>query len=152
MLDGGRKKNQSGAKVLTIIGQGARFSGDLQSKGPVRIEGGVSGTVQSDESIVVQESGLVKADLTAREIVISGKVEGNVVAHERLEVTANSTLIGDITAPRVSIAEGVVFEGKCAMNAPSEPSAPALESVQAETDGGAGGGVEKQNAREAPSA
>lgn len=116
MLNGGRRKKQSqNAKGLTIIGQGTAVKGEIYSKGTVRIEGQVTGAVHCEGVILVQESGQVKAGLVANHIVISGKVKGNVLAHERLEVMPNATVIGDITSPRISIAEGVVFEGQCIM-------------------------------------
>ncbi len=130
MLDGGRKKGGE-TKALTIIGQGAFFNGEVQSKGAIRIEGQVKGAIHSEDTIVVQESGQVKADLVANQIVISGYVEGNVFARDRLEVTAKAKLVGDITAPRVSIAEGVLFEGKCTMKPPGEADAPALPASSA---------------------
>ncbi len=120
MLDSGKKKTYSDTKVVTIIGGGTTVTGEIKSKGTVRIEGNVSGSVQSEDSVVVQESGRVKADLVAGQIVISGEVEGNVFANDRLEINATGKLMGDITAPRVSIAEGVIFEGKCTMKPPGE--------------------------------
>jgi len=54
----------------------------------------------------------------AGQVIVGGEVQGNVSAHDRIEVVAQAKLVGDITAPRVSIAEGVMFEGKCAMKAP----------------------------------
>jgi len=117
MLDS-KKKSYSETKVVTIVGPGTTVTGDIKSKGTVRIEGMVSGRVYSDDTIVVQESGRVKADLVAGQIIIGGDVQGNVFAHDRIEVTDKAKMIGDITAPRVSISEGVLFEGKCAMKAP----------------------------------
>ena len=117
MLDP-KKKNYSETKVVTIIGPGTTVTGDIKSKGTIRIEGMVSGRVYSDDTIVVQESGRVKADLVAGQVIVGGDVQGNIFAHDRIEVTAKGKLMGDITAPRVSIAEGVIFEGKCAMKAP----------------------------------
>ncbi len=125
MLDSGKKKNYSETKVVTIIGQGTTVTGEIKSKGTVRIEGVMSGRIHSDDTIVVQESGQVKADLIAGQVVINGEVRGNVFAHDRLEVSSKGKLIGDITAPRVSIAEGVLFEGKCTMKAPGQATPPA---------------------------
>lgn len=124
MLDSSKKKTYSETKIVTIVGPGTAVSGEIRSKGTIRIEGTVSGKIQSDDSIVVQETGRVKADIIAGQVIISGEVEGNVLAHERLEVMAKGRLIGDITAPRVSIAEGVIFEGMCTMKPPGEAKAP----------------------------
>jgi len=67
-------------------------------------------------------------------VIISGEVEGNVFAQERLEITANGKLMGDITAPRVSIAEGVLFEGQCTMKPPGQLKPP---TPDAKEEGGA---------------
>ena len=135
MLDSRKSKNFSETKVVSIIGQGTTIKGDISSKGTIRIEGTVSGQVQSGDTIVVQEGGKLKADLVAGQIIISGEVHGNVLAHERLEICAGGKVIGDITAPRVSIAEGVLFEGKCTMKAPGAPTAANdMQSAQSAKD------------------
>ena len=134
MLDASKKRSFGDTKVVTIIGQGTTVIGELKSKGTIRIEGVVSGRVHSDDTIVVQESGRVKADLYAGQITISGEVEGNVFAQDRLEIATNGKLVGDIVSPRVSIAEGVLFEGKCTMKPPSQ--APSTQATPARNDGG----------------
>jgi len=127
-----RKKNPSETTVVTVIGQGTNIVGEIRSKGAIRIEGIVSGRIQCDDTIMVHETGRVKADLVASQIVISGEVEGNVFAHDRLEVQPKARLIGDITAPRVAIAEGVIFEGKCTMKPPGQIKPPASEPAAQE--------------------
>jgi cytoskeletal protein CcmA (bactofilin family) len=130
MLDSGRKKNYSDSKVVTIVGEGTEVSGEIVSQGTVRVEGKVSGSINSEDTIVIQETGQVSANLVAGQIVISGSVEGNVFAHERLEVTATGKLVGDITAPRLAIAEGVLFEGRCTMKPPGEAKPPTVAAAQ----------------------
>ncbi|MFO7775383.1 MAG: polymer-forming cytoskeletal protein [Candidatus Hydrogenedentota bacterium] len=126
---------------MTIIGQGTNVKGEIYSKGTVRIEGQVMGSVHCEGVLLVQDTGQVKADLVANHVVISGKVKGNVVARERLEVMPNATVIGDIAAPRVSIAEGVVFEGQCIMKTdgatPQVSELPAPEKAEETSAAGA---------------
>ena len=124
MLDSGKRRPPTDAKAITIVGQGTTVKGDIASKGTVRIEGNVHGRIHSEDTVVVQETGKVKAEIVAGQVVISGEVEGNVFAHDRLEITARGRLIGDITAPKVSIAEGVLFEGKCTMKPPGQVKPP----------------------------
>ena len=125
MLDSRKNKNYNENKVVSIIGPGTTVGGEITSKGTIRIEGAVSGRVESSDTIVVQDSGRVKADLIATQVIISGEVRGNVFAHERLEITATGKVLGNITAPRISIAEGVLFEGNCTMKAPGQAKPPA---------------------------
>ena len=129
MLDS-RKKAYNENKVVSIIGPGTTVTGEIKSEGTLRIEGNVAGRVESEDSIVVQESGKVKADLIAGQVIISGEVQGNVYAHDRLEITSNGKVVGDIMAPRVSIAEGVMFEGKCQMKPPGQIKPPASGGAQ----------------------
>ena len=110
--------------VATIIGPGTVIKGEVLSKGTVRVEGRVEGRLECEDTIVIQETGTVKADLIAGQVIISGTVEGNTFAHERLEITSQGKVIGNITAPRISIAEGVIFEGQCTMKPPGKAAAP----------------------------
>ncbi|MFP4502042.1 MAG: polymer-forming cytoskeletal protein [Candidatus Hydrogenedentota bacterium] len=135
MLESRKKYNEN--KVVSIIGPGTTISGEVHSEGTIRIEGQVSGRVQCADSIVVNESGKVKADIIGGQVIIGGEVHGNVYAQDRLEILAGGKVIGDITAPRVSIAEGVLFEGKCAMKPPGEIKPPAAKGVGATAQQGA---------------
>lgn len=124
MLDSRKTKVTTPGNVVSIIGAGTTVTGEIVSQGGIRIEGNVAGHVRSNDTIVVQESGRVKADLVAQQVIISGEVHGNVFAGERLEIAVGGKVLGDITAPRVSIAEGVLFEGRCTMKPPGQVKPP----------------------------
>ena len=51
------------------------------------------------------------ASITAREIVVLGKVRGNVTATDRVDIRAEGSLSGDVTAARISIEDGAFFKG-----------------------------------------
>ncbi len=135
MLDNKRKPLDE-HNVATIIGPGTKVKGEVHSKGTIRIEGEVEGRVECEDSIVVHESGHLKADLIAAQIIISGTVEGNTFAHERIEITNQAKVVGNITAPRISIAEGVIFEGQCTMKAPGQVQPPKREGANLSVVGG----------------
>jgi cytoskeletal protein CcmA (bactofilin family) len=60
----------------------------------------------------------VKGDLLGGQVIVSGEVHGNIhAAIDRIEITSKGKVVGDICAPRISIHEGVLFEGQCAMKA-----------------------------------
>lgn len=136
MLETRKGKTYNENKVVSIIGNGTKIKGEVITQGTIRIEGGVEGHVQCGDTIVVSETGQVKADLVGGQVVISGEVHGNVFAHDRLEITATGKVVGDITAPRISIAEGVLFEGKCTMKPPGQMKPPSQQ--------GGGGQQQKQ--------
>ena len=124
MLDNRKAKPYNENKVVTIVGPGTRINGELLSKGTIRVEGEISGHVRCEDSVVVQQSGKVHADIVAGQVIVSGEVQGNIYAQDRLEITATGKVVGDVTAPRVSFAEGMLLEGKCTTKAPAPPPRP----------------------------
>jgi len=130
MLDTRKSKGYNENRVVSMVGPGTVVRGEIQSEGTLRIEGTVTGRIECADSIVVQETGRVKADLLATQVIIAGEVQGNIQARERIEITAGGKVMGDISAPRISIAEGVLFEGKCAMKAPAKPTPEAAPATQ----------------------
>ena len=99
----------------TVLGPGADLKGDLSVKGPVHIHGRVVGDVHCEDHLVVTKDGQVRGNLSARMISISGNVHGIVEAVERLELLATANLVGEISAPSLTIAEGAIFEGAIRM-------------------------------------
>ena len=119
MLDSRKNKTAYNEnKVVTMIGPGTLLTGELKCKGTIRVEGGIDGKVFSEDSIVVLESGKIKGDLLGGQVIVSGEVHGNIQAMDRIEITSKAKVVGDICAPRISIHEGVLFEGQCAMKKP----------------------------------
>ena len=145
-----KKRNLDENNVVTIIGPGTTIKGDLESKGTVRIEGTVVGRVDCEDTIVVHESGLVKADLIAGQVIISGTVEGNTFAHDRIEATSQAKIVGNITAPRISIAEGVMFEGQCAMKPAGQLNPPEKNGSPSQKPGAVANGEATSKKEKAP--
>jgi len=98
----------------TVIGAESFFQGTLRSKGSVRIDGKIEGGV-SAEGVILGEGGEVQGDVSARTVVVGGRVTGNIHATESLELLNKSQVFGDLHAPQLLIAEGAVFEGSCLM-------------------------------------
>lgn len=105
----------STAGLIGYLYKGSRVSGQLVFQGSVRIDGSVDGDIQCQGTLTIGESAEVKAKITAKAVVIRGKVEGNVSAKERIELIAPARLIGNIDCPKLIITEGVVFDGDCSM-------------------------------------
>jgi cytoskeletal protein CcmA (bactofilin family) len=100
---------------VTQIAPGSRIQGEVTGGTELLIEGEIDGTVKVEATVVVGAEGVVKGPITARVIRVSGKVTGNVRGSDRVEVGPSATLEGDISAPRVVIAEGAFFKGKVEM-------------------------------------
>ena len=129
MLESRKTRVYNENKVVTILGPGTQMNGTLSCTGTIRIEGQMEGTVQSDDSVVLLDTGLVKGDILAGQVIVSGEVRGNIKAVDRLEITPRGKVRGDIVAPRICIHEGVFFEGRCSMKAAGTQPVPASSST-----------------------
>ncbi len=114
---GDRGHPDDGGQAATSLGKGSQITGKLSFEGTVRIDGQVEGEIAAQESVVIGESAVVKAQVTADSIIITGKVTGDITARRRVEIRAPGKLYGNITTPSLVIHDGVVFEGRCSMGA-----------------------------------
>jgi len=99
------------SELESVIGKETEFKGTLKGEGSIRIEGKIE--VEGDVSM--GENAMIKADIKAGSITISGTVEGNIDCKGRVEILASGTLKGGVKASDLTIAEGAFFEGQCKM-------------------------------------
>jgi len=101
--------------LVGYLYKGSRVSGQLSFHGPARIDGSVDGEIQCQGTLTIGEGAEIRAKISGHVVIIRGKVEGNVTAKEKVELAAPAKLIGNVDTPRLIVAEGVVFDGNCAM-------------------------------------
>jgi cytoskeletal protein CcmA (bactofilin family) len=116
----GKEGADQQAAVSTILGNDCKFTGDVDAKGTIRIDGEFDGKIVSSDSVIVGSSGIVKGELHASHAMISGTVEGNIFAKKKVELKAGSRLIGDVESMSLVIEDGVFFEGKSKMRKEGE--------------------------------
>lgn len=94
------------------IGKGLVIKGEITGTESLFIDGKVEGTVNlAGNRVTVGRNGQVAANITAREIVVLGKVRGDVTASDRVDIRAEGALTGNVTAARISIEDGAFFKG-----------------------------------------
>ncbi len=99
----------------TIIGESILISGSLNGDEDLTVRGRVEGTLTLTKTLVVEPTGVVKAEVQVRNCVIAGVIVGNVTATESVEITKEGRMVGDIAAPRVIIVDGASFRGRIDM-------------------------------------
>ena len=101
------------AVVNSIIGEGARFRGDFELSGLLRIDGDFVGNIESAGKVLVGRHGsAVVPTINARVVIVGGKVIGNIRAQEMVTILSTGTVEGDIEAPRLLAEEGVTINGR----------------------------------------
>ena len=94
------------------IGKSLVIKGEITGTESLFVDGKVEGSINlPGNRITVGRNGQVAASVTAREIVILGKVRGNVSASDRVDIRAEGSLTGDVAAARISIEDGAFFKG-----------------------------------------
>ncbi len=109
------------ADSTSLVSKNVRIEGEIQGPENLHVEGYIKGAIALSGNIFVGNTGIVEADLEAKNIVIQGEVTGNVKAHRQLEIHPSGKLIGDCTAASIDIKEGAVFEGRSIMIRSSRP-------------------------------
>jgi cytoskeletal protein CcmA (bactofilin family) len=94
------------------IGKSVLIRGELSGSEDLYLDGEIEGTVDlRDHSLVIGPNGKIKATITARDLVVHGRLEGNVNATGRVELKKSCTLIGDVATQRIVIEDGAFFKG-----------------------------------------
>jgi cytoskeletal protein CcmA (bactofilin family) len=94
------------------IGKSVQIKGELTGSEDLYLDGSIEGTIDlRDHSLIIGPNGKIKAAITARDLVVHGKVEGNVTATGRVELRRSCTLIGDVSTQRIVIEDGAFFKG-----------------------------------------
>jgi cytoskeletal protein CcmA (bactofilin family) len=99
----------------TVIGESILINGSLNGDEDLTVRGRVEGTLTLTKTLVVEPTGIVKAEVQVKNCIIAGVVVGNVTASESVEITKEGRMVGDINAPRVIIVDGASFRGRVDM-------------------------------------
>ena len=97
--------------IKAYLGSDALFKGALSFEGTVRIDGKFEGQVDTNDTLVIGETGDMKADVNVGTLVCKGKLNGAVVASKKIELHPASKITGDIQTPALSIELGAMLDG-----------------------------------------
>ncbi|MEK6397037.1 MAG: polymer-forming cytoskeletal protein [Terriglobus sp.] len=113
------------------IGKSLMIKGEVTGSESLYIDGRIEGTINlPGNRVTVGRNGQVAANISAREIVVLGKVRGNCQASDRIDIRSEGSLTGDVIAARISIEDGAFFKGGIDIRKPGDQkAAPAAAST-----------------------
>lgn len=103
----------SGSDLL--LGAGAEFEGKLTFKGTVRIDAKFTGSIVTNDVLVVGEHARIDAEITCGTVVVQGEVNGNIKAKNAVEVHRSAKLRGNIETPSLVVEKGAFLQGEVKM-------------------------------------
>jgi len=129
------KQGSAVATVNSIIGEGARFRGDFELSGLLRIDGAFEGHIESVGKVLVGRHGsAIVPAINAREVIVGGKVVGNIRAQEMVTILSTGTVEGDIETPRLLAEEGVIINGRITVHSARKTGAEDPALIQEEIE------------------
>ena len=102
---------------MASIGKSLQVKGELTGQEDLAVEGKVEGKIALKGcAVTIGQTGRVAGEIHAKSVVVAGLLNGNISAEEMVEVAATGTMMGDIRAPRVVLADGAKFKGTIDMD------------------------------------
>ena len=98
------------------IGQSVQIKGELSGQEDLIIDGKIDGKILvHDHNLTIGPNGHINAEVHAKSVQVNGEITGNITADDKVEISSSGSVLGDITAPRVALADGSSFKGSIDM-------------------------------------
>lgn len=131
--------NASSTKTISppveqaTLGRSLVIKGEVSGSESLFIDGRIEGRVNlSDARLTIGRNGVLNANITAREVVIMGKVTGNVQCTDRLDLRSEGSLTGDVITQRISVEDGAILKGSIEVRATDTKNVKTQPQVQAQ--------------------
>ncbi|MGY8931243.1 MAG: bactofilin family protein [Flavobacteriales bacterium] len=102
---------------INMIGAGTVITGDIKSKGDIRVDGSLNGSIETEGKVVVGHGGIVEGDVVCKDADIAGVLKAKISVSQLLSLKSSAKLNGDIVTNKLSIEPGASFTGSCSMGA-----------------------------------
>jgi len=111
------KKNIPSSTAINMIGDGTTITGDIKSKGDIRVDGSLKGSIETEGKVVVGQGGVVEGDVICKDADVAGVLKAKITVTQLLSLKSSAKLNGDIVTNKLSIEPGATFTGSCSMGA-----------------------------------
>jgi len=111
-----KENNVINLQVINLIAKGTQITGDLTSDGDLRVDGEITGNLDTKGRLVIGASGKIEGEIRCKSSEIAGTHKGKLFVAELLSLKASSFVTGDIVTGKLSIEPGAYFSGTCTMN------------------------------------
>ena len=111
------------SRAAACISQGIKIKGEVTGSEDLFVDGLVDGKLNlTNGSLTIGPNGQVKADVTAREVIVRGTVEGKVSGRDKVQLWSTGHVVGEVQTERLSVEEGALLRGK--VEAGRQPNKP----------------------------
>lgn len=119
--------------IGTVVGGDTTIKGEIASKGSVRVDGVMEGSINSESDILVAEKAAVKGNISGKRVIVAGEVRGDVSSSDSVEIKKNGKVFGNISSNKLLVDEGASYKGRVIMGeARQEPDDKGAEGFSQE--------------------
>ena len=98
------------------IGRTLVIKGELSGAEALYIDGRIEGKITlPDNRVTIGRNGIVQANITAKEVVVMGKVSGNIECTDRVDIRSEGSVTGEVSTVRISVEDGAMRHGRPCM-------------------------------------
>ena len=101
---------------VTTIGKSLILDGELHGTDGLSVQGIIKGKIEIANAITVEKGAAIKADIKAKDVLISGQVKGNISASGNVHYMEDCTVIGNTSTARILIEDGASIKGSVHIN------------------------------------
>ena len=101
--------------ITTLVGKSCKITGSISTKESIRIDGHVTGDIDTDNHASVTEGATVEGNIKGSELYIAGKVTGNITATKIIELARTANITGDMITAKLHVHSGAIFNGRTKM-------------------------------------
>ena len=110
-------------RAAACIAQGIRIKGEVIGKEDLFVDGTLEGKLDlGNASCTIGPNGKVKADISAREVIVRGHVDGKIDGTERVQLWNTGRVAGEVRTERLAIEDGAILRGKVEAGKPRSHS------------------------------
>jgi len=105
---------KSAGRLIMNLGTSIVIKGELSASEDLTLYGKMEGsvTLHGGHTLTIGRHADIRAAIDAKAVVIQGTVTGNVTAREKVEIQTTGSVAGDVSSPRLAIADGASIKGK----------------------------------------
>ena len=71
-------KNTETTAAINMIGAGTVITGDIQSKGDIRVDGTLKGSINTSGKVVLGKDGVIEGDVVCTDADVSGTIKAKI--------------------------------------------------------------------------
>jgi cytoskeletal protein CcmA (bactofilin family) len=122
--DNKKKLKEQIGPAVSVIAPGTEIHGTVKGQDTLRISGYLKGNINCKRMVWLDRGGRVDGDIVADRVINEGEINGNINATGKVEIRSYGSMIGNISASKIIIAQGCLFDGKARIIRKDEKAAP----------------------------